>query len=268
MQVLRDAEELTNEKMTLALGENHLSIPAMVAKEGKAVFFAKLKDTSAAGPIYIGPTPRVLLVETQPVLAEHLRKALAGENVEVEVQSQLPSGAEGLEQHDLIILSNVPAEAVSKSQMDALESYVHDSGGGLIAVGGDRSFTVGGYHKTSWKIFCRCTVSRTARRRAYVAMVLVLDISGSMNDPVSKGAKERNIDLAKEACAAVRKWAPRDQVGVLVFKDTSRWIWPLALRHRQRRDHCQDRHHRGRGRDEHVSAAGAGVSRSARRSPT
>ena len=60
-------------------------------------------------------------------------------------------------------------------------------------------------------------------------MVLVLDISGSMNDPVSKGSKERNIDLAKEALRrAVGMLGPRDQVGVLVFEDASRWIWPLG----------------------------------------
>src|SRR5205823_5672529 len=50
-----------------------------------------------------------------------------------------------------------------------------------------------------------------------------------MNDPVSRGVKERNIDLAKEALRrAVRMLGPRDQVGVLVFHDTSRWIWPLS----------------------------------------
>ena len=39
----------------------------------------------------------------------------------------------------------------------------------------------------------------------------------------------RNIDLAKQALrTAVNMLGPRDQVGVLVFEDHSRWIWPLA----------------------------------------
>jgi Ca-activated chloride channel homolog len=57
----------------------------------------------------------------------------------------------------------------------------------------------------------------------------VLDISGSMNDSIAGNAKTRNIDLAKEALrTAVNMLGPRDQVGVLVFEDRCRWIWPLA----------------------------------------
>ncbi len=101
---------------------------------------------------------------------------------------------------------------------------------GLIAVGGDHSFTVGGYRHTPLdEMLPVISESHTTQPKATLAMVLVLDISGSMNDPVSKGAKERNIDLAKEALRrAVGMLGPRDQVGVLVFEDTSRWIWPLG----------------------------------------
>jgi hypothetical protein len=59
-------------------------------------------------------------------------------------------------------------------------------------------------------------------------MVLVLDISDSMNDKAAD-KKTSNIDLAKEALrTAVNMLGPRDQVGVLVFSDNSRWISPLA----------------------------------------
>ncbi len=69
---------------------------------------------------------------------------------------------------------------------------------------------------------------RKNKPKQTLAMVLVLDISGSMNDP-SANKKIRNIDLAKEALrTAVNMLGPRDQVGVLVFEDHSRWIWPLA----------------------------------------
>ncbi len=60
---------------------------------------SRQRPSRATGPmkrracaVYVDPPPRVLLVESQPVLAEHLKKALAGENVEVEVRPELPAG--------------------------------------------------------------------------------------------------------------------------------------------------------------------------------
>ena len=238
VEVLRDEKRLQEQSVPLVAGENRKSIPAMVEKPGRVVFLVKLPGmadgtrsvpaTSAACPIYVDPPPRVLIVEGQPKSAEHLAKALAGEHIEVEVRPELPGGA-AFGQYDLIILSNEPADAISKSRMAELQSYVRD-GGGLIAVGGDHSFTVGGYRHTPLDdMLPVISESHSTRPKPTLAMVLVLDISGSMNDPVSKGAKERNIDLAKEALRrAVGMLGPRDQVGVLVFEDASRWIWPLG----------------------------------------
>ena len=236
-----DSEPPVQDKIELIAGDNHKSLPAMVEKQSRVVYKVKVSEVSADGtrsvpatlaacPIYVDPPPRVLLVESQAVLAEHLKKALAGEHVEVEVRPELPAGVEALDRYDLIILSNVAAEALSKPQMEALQSYVRDLGGGLIAVGGDHSFTVGGYRHTPLEeVLPVIAEERKTKPKPTLAMVLVLDISGSMNDPVSKGSKERNIDLAKQALRrAVEMLQPRDQVGVLVFEDRSRWIWPLA----------------------------------------
>ena len=95
----------------------------------------------------------MLLVESQPALAEHLKKALAGENVEVEVQPELPAGP--LAAYDLIILSNVPAAALPEPRMKALQTYVRDDRGGLIVVGGDHSFSPAAIATRRWKRSCR-----------------------------------------------------------------------------------------------------------------
>ena len=175
----------------------------------------------------IDSRPRTLLVESQPVLAERLEKALADENVQIEVLPELPSGS--LAAYDLIILSNVPAAAMPETRMKALETFVRDDRGGLIVVGGDHSFTAGGYRGTTLEnILPVISVERTDKPKPTLAMVLVLDISASMNDPIANG-KLRNIDLAKNALAtAVNMLRPSDQVGVLVFEDRNRWIWPLG----------------------------------------
>ena len=73
-------------------------------KPSQVVYSVRVKSDQAPGrtiigsacAVYVDPPPRVLLVESQPALAEHLKKALAGENVEVEVQPELPASADGL----------------------------------------------------------------------------------------------------------------------------------------------------------------------------
>ena len=56
-----------------------------------------------------------------------------------------------LADYDLIMLSNVPAAALPEPRMKALQSYVRDDRGGLIAVGGDHSFSApaGGYRHST-----------------------------------------------------------------------------------------------------------------------
>ena len=231
MELLRDGYPVSQEEMQLIAGDNHKTIPAVVGldeKRSRVVYEVKTLSGAdgtpsvpaafAACPIYVDSPPRVLVVESQPVLAEPLKKALAKENVAVEVRPELPdpkatSGA-AIGQYDLIILSNVPADAISKPQMAALQSYVRD-GGGLIAVGGDHAFTVGGYRHTPLdEMLPVISESHTTKPKPALAMVLVLDISGSMNDPVSKGEGaehrpgERGAPPRRSACwGRATRWA-------------------------------------------------------------
>ena len=108
----------------------------------------------------------------------------------MEVRPDLPDANEALGHYDLIILSNRPPTRCPRTQTAALQNYVR-SGGGLIAVGGDHAFTVGGYrHSPLEDMLPVISESHSTKPKPKLAMVLVLDISGSMNDPVSKGAPE------------------------------------------------------------------------------
>jgi hypothetical protein len=95
-------------------------------------------------------------------------------------------------------------------------------GGGLIAVGGPQAFTAGGYRGTALEdalpVLSEVAV---AKPKPSLAMVLVLDTSGSMEG--------HSIALAKEAIhRAVDMLTPHDQVGLLAFQDESQWVIPLG----------------------------------------
>ncbi|MGA2619431.1 MAG: VWA domain-containing protein [Thermoguttaceae bacterium] len=237
VRLARGDELIEARRQHVAAGENRVRFPVVVAAGPAAMFTARLdgfKDTLAENNqgsciVMVGPRPRVLLVEGQPLVGRNLAQALQAEKVEVEVRpaAELPAAAEGLGRYDLVILANVPAESLPAAQMAALRSYVRDAGGGLIAVGGERSFTAGGYRGTALEdVLPVVSEPRKEKPRPVLAMALVLDISGSMGEgPVGR----RSIDLAKQALQrAVETLAPGDQVGVLVFEDNCRWIAPLG----------------------------------------
>lgn len=227
-----DGTPVVEKPVEVDAGDNRFRFPVVVPKRQAATFSAELTgfddtlpdNNAASTTVFPGPAPRVLLVESRPVLAEPLRQALQAENIRVEVRApeSIPKRHEELQSYELLLLSDVPATAVSNGSLEAIEAYVRDSGGGLIVVGGNRSFTPGGYGGTVLeKILPVRPYARTDRPKPRVALVLAIDRSGSM--------KGQSIELARLATRqAVENLTARDQVGVVAFEDRVHWISRLA----------------------------------------
>jgi len=221
-------ERLADEqRVKVSPGENHVRFVQSIRDQRLATFTARIdgfRDTlvennTAAVPVFTRARPRVMLVESEARLARQFATALEDEQIDVHVRrpEDLPRSATELEDYELVALSNVPAAAI-REHMEAIRSYVRDSGGGLIVIGGDQAFTPGGYHQTVLEeilpVWC---VAEEQEQRPTLAMVLAIDRSSSMRGEA--------IELAKEATRkAVRMLAPTDQVGVLAFEDRSRWV--------------------------------------------
>jgi len=242
IELLRDGTVVDKERAKVTTGDNRVRFTQSIPADQLATFTARIdgfRDTlsennSAASVVFTTAPPRVLLVESEASLARHLTAALKTERIEVEVRRPdgvfLKGSPADLQGYDLVILSNVPAAALSQKQMDLIRTYVRDYGGGLIVVGGDQAFTPGGYRNTTLEeilpVWCEF---EKADERPSMAMVLVIDRSGSMEEG---GA----IELAKEATRqAVNMLDPKDQVGVIAFQDYAEWVSQLHP--------CSDKQH-------------------------
>jgi Mg-chelatase subunit ChlD len=141
--------------------------------------------------------------------------------------AQLPASTAALQGVAAVVLDDVPAYLLSPQQMAALRDYVRISGGGLLAVGGSRSFGIGGYAGTPLEE--ALPVSMDVRHRLAIpsmAIVLVLDASGSMG---GFGTELAKVELAKEtAQSVVDLLGERDLVGVIAFDQVARWLVPLT----------------------------------------
>ncbi len=141
---------------------------------------------------------------------------------------QLPTDLLSLQNFDLIVLNNVAASSISTQQQELLSTYVNDLGGGLLMIGGENSFGAGGWNGTPVANLLPVNLDPVKELRLpTAALVLVLDKSGSMNNPVA-GARASQQTIANEGAAqAIVSLRSNSLVGVIAFDTSTSVIVPL-----------------------------------------
>ncbi len=176
----------------LKAGENEITFKSVVRVAGEVTYAldiqASEEDRFKENNHYTISTsipgrPTVLYVEGNPARASYLSAALSAQEFEVDVRGprELPSSIRELERYDFVILSDAPAELVSLTQQDAIESYLRDLGGGFLFAGGESGYGLGGWaHSTVERLLPVRMDAEKRRDEPQVAMALVIDRSGSM----------------------------------------------------------------------------------------
>lgn len=182
-----------------------------------------LINNQAACTVQVRGRPRLLVLHDDTRELRSWARALDEQGVEIDVRGRLglPNSMDEILAFDAVIISNLPATDMSPRQMEMLRQYVVDYGGGLVMLGSENSFGLGGYFKTPVEEVLPL-ISRFEREKEKpsLAMVLVIDKSGSM-----QGVP---IALARQAAkAAVELLSMRDMVGVIGFDGQPQMICEL-----------------------------------------
>lgn len=221
----------------LVPGENRVVFKNLSAAGALASFEAEVtaaRDTltennRAQATISVRGQPRVLIVESEESKLQPLAAALRAEKIDVETRDAqgLPRSLEDLQQFDLFLLSDVPALRMSGAQMELYRSWVREFGGGFAMLGGENSFGVGGYYKTPVEQMLPVRMEHDDREETpTVAMLIVLDRSGSMAAPV---AGQTKMSLADQGAAyALDVLQPKDLCGVIAVDTRVHNVVPLA----------------------------------------
>jgi len=179
------------------------------------------------GTVQVAGKPRVLYAEGYPGQAHYLADALHTQGIDVDVVGPdgIPAGPVGLRAYAAVILSDVPAYQLSERQQEALQSYVRDMGRGLVMIGGDHSFGVGGYFHTPVEEALPVRMDIEDKTRfPKLGMVIAMDKSCSMGD--GPGSK---LAIAKEAgIESAHLLSDRDLLGVIGFDSAASWVVPLT----------------------------------------
>ena len=243
LSLFRNGEFLGSQVVRLSAGKNVYAYRQSLEQSGIHVYQAAIdvegdtieENNRAVGTIVVRGRPQVLLAEKDRAHAQALSAALRTQHIDVTVVDPegIPKDPAGLQKYDGLILSNVSSLKLTKKQMEHIRDYVRDGGGGLIMLGGEESFGLGGYYRTP--IEEALPVTMEVKQRIEIpslAVVLSIDRSGSM--AMSTDEKVTKLDIAKEAAhLVVDLLDERNEVGVMSWDTEFLWDVPIqAARNR------------------------------------
>jgi len=245
----RDGVDVARQEITLVAGDNEVAftdVPGATA--GDVLRYQVVVDTAGdarpendvgfvAVPVE-GPA-RVLIVEGTAGEGRVIANALASGGVLTDVVDvgDLPDVQE-LVTYSGIVLVNVDARSMSGPQFETLSTAVRDLGRGLVTIGGERSYGVGGYRGSPLEELLP-VVSEVLdpKRRKTVAQVLSIDVSGSManchcdegENPSGRADGGVNkTDISRAAAArTIEALSASDEIGILAWNQSSKWVLDL-----------------------------------------
>ena len=239
LSLYRNGEFLGSQVVRLNAGKNVLTYRQSLEQAGVHVYQALVEvegdvieeNNRAIGITVVRGKPQVLLVDKDESQAQNLANALRSQYIDVRLVGPegLPSSMPGLEKYDGIILSNVSSLKMSRQQMTLVRDYVRDQGGGLVMIGGEESFGLGGFYRTP--VEEALPVTMEVKQKVEIpslAVMLVIDRSGSMAMGMKDNDKVNKLEVAKEAShLVVDLLDDRNEVGVLSFDTEFVWHVPI-----------------------------------------
>jgi len=189
---------------------------------------ARPQNNQVVTTVQVQGRPRVLVVARDKAAMKHLVAVLRAEDLGVELvgPERLPPDLAGLRPYQAVFLADVAAYVTTQQQQRALQGFVRDLGRGLVMIGGDESFGVGGWFRSPVEEALPVRMDLEDKTRfPSLAMVLALDKSCSMGG----GQAGTKLGLAKEAALQTADLlSERDSLGLISFDGAATWISRLA----------------------------------------
>ncbi len=224
---------VAEQDVTLAAsGETICQADVRMVTAGDTVWEAELvpqddwfpANNRAAVTLPVRGKPRVLVLHEKPALMRPLERLLREQEIDLETRGVrgLPDTFDAILSFDAIILADVPATALTPKQMEWLKRYVTDFGGGLVMMGSENSFGLGGYYRTPVEdVLPLISRFEKDKEKPSLAMVLVVDKSGSMSGTP--------MELARQAArSAAELLGGQDQIAVIGFDDQAQLVCDLT----------------------------------------
>jgi Mg-chelatase subunit ChlD len=239
LKLYRDDTAIGGESITLKPGLNEFELPYRLDQQGAYLMSAEVSiapprvalNTRVEAPISVSGAPRILIVSNS--LPESLVTALKMRNYKIDFVSPRSLSEHPVDYlpYQLVILDDVPAGSLTPGGQHALNRYVADYGGGLVATGDtlrEETLAGGDLEKA---LPVKFVPQPPPPSREPIAVYLCIDRSNSMSyDSRYPAVRDgERIRYAKEAAIALlRQLDDTDFAGVIAFDSQ-----PYVLAHLQ-----------------------------------
>lgn len=225
--------------VALQAGDNQLVFADQGVEDGLKSYRVTVeadKDTVTVNNTYSAFTTvesrsKLLVIEGDPDEATEFNKILDAVNFDYDVcsPSAVPNSISELMQYKSVIMLNVYASELRSGFLDTLEKYVSDYAGGLVVLGGDNSYALGNYRNTPLETILPVKMDLEGEKQIPpIAMVMVIDHSGSMSSPSTMKGGPTCLSVAKQAAInSIDSLREIDYIGVVAFDDTYGWSVPI-----------------------------------------
>lgn len=210
--------------------------------DGRLSGDTSLQNNRAGGVTMTRSRGRVLVVS--PQIESGLRESSELErvlsqkqwNIETRPPSTFPGDLLDLESYDLVLLVNTPRDALPQGSDALLNAYTRDLGGGVVFVGGREALGAGGWQGSVIEEILPVKLDVADELiTPQVAVVVVLDASGSMRRKLMGSSRSQQQIANESAAAALQVLDERDLIGVVAFSSDAREVVAVGPN-----DHPQD----------------------------
>ncbi len=160
------------------------------------------QNNESAVMVNVLGAPGILVVEGFPGAGTNIARALesTGMTVEVRTPDALPTHGPQFSRWASVVLVDVPAPLIRASSMQAIAHYVKQGGHGLVVVGGEHSYAMGGYAGTTLEEIMPVSMDVPQRvEKPPVAVALIIEnFESDAKVNVSKEAGKALVDMLTE----------------------------------------------------------------------
>jgi uncharacterized membrane protein len=243
----RDGKDVAVKRVAVVPGDNEVTFTDNAGTSPGAVLRyqaivtgagdAQPQNDAAFAAVPVDGPARILVIEGTAGEAATLTNAIEAGGIGTEVigPAAVPD-VQKLAAYAGIVMVNVDAKTLTAEQIAAITTAVRDLGRGLVTIGGERSYGVGGYRESPLgELLPVDSEILDPKRRRTVAEVLSIDTSGSMANCHCAGAAQQRADGGVNKTDISRAAAERtiealtanDEIGVMAWNSGTKWVIDL-----------------------------------------